>query len=183
MATPTYRNRAEIWARDRSVGLALDDIWSQFDQASQQQGLNSPGVTSSPPPQITAFSVTAGDGGFYFTITDNNPITRNIEYFVEWSTTADFKQPHVLSLGPSRNGTVWLGNKTLYFRAYSQYSPVSAPSSVVYFGTPVKAVAGGGSLAGPALPQSTGSGTARSDGTQGGSGAGVQPLRGNPVAG
>lgn len=181
MPVPNYKNRALIYSKDPNVGLALDDIWYQNMHTRLQTGVNAPGVQSSAPPQITAFGVTSSNGQFFFVITDNSPINRNINYYVEYSTDIGFSHPHVLDLGASRTGTLWLGSGSFYFRAYSQYTPVSPPSSFVNFGIPPTLVAGGGSFAGVTLPQSTGSGTGLGNGTQGGVGAGINPSRGNPV--
>jgi hypothetical protein len=72
-------------------------------------------------------------------------------------------------MGSSRNLRLALGNRTLYWRAYSQYLG-SDPSEPVTFGTPATSVTGGGTAAGPQLQASTGSGTA--SGNEGGSGFG-----------
>lgn len=137
-------------------------------------GVDPAGATESPTP-IASLNVIAANGIFDIALTDNSPITRGINYFVESDVTPGFIQPHVYSLGPSRNLRVALGNLTLYWRAYSQYLG-SAPSTPVAFGAPPSAVVGGGS-AGPALQSSSGSGTAAGTGQQGGSGFGKSLFR------
>lgn len=175
-----YRNRTKIWNKDPDLGQALDDIHSQQSQGLQQVGVNVSGAQSQAPPQISALSVTGADGGADVVISDNNPITRAIEYHVEYSLTSDFKQPSGFSLGAWRTWRGWVGKQTLYWRAYSQYNPVSPPSAPVYFGNPT-AVFHGGSATGPTIQASTGSGTAPGNGLSGGQGAGINPVRGNPT--
>jgi hypothetical protein len=137
-------------------------------------GVDPAGATEAPT-SIASLNVIAANGIFDIALTDNSPITRGISYFVESDITPGFNQPHVYSLGPSRNLRVSLGNLTLYWRAYSQYLG-SDPSAPVAFGAPPTAVVGGGS-AGPALQPSSGSGTAAGTGQQGGSGFGKSLFR------
>jgi len=164
----------------------LDPILAQTIRALQDQLTNvaiqvaaTPIGTVQPPPSITALSVTAIGGIFDIQIQDNSPVNRGINYFVEYSTTANFSQPHVVDLGASRSYRATWGNQTLYFRAYSQYQ-TSAPSPTVYFGPSAAptAVVGGGATAGPTPQSSTGSGTASNNGQTGGAGFGYQPSRG-----
>jgi hypothetical protein len=179
MGQPSYRNRAQIWQKHPDIGQALDDIHALTTQGLQQVGVNISGKESQAPPQISALSVTGADGVADVLISDNNPITRAIEYHVEYSETPDFKQPSGFSLGAWRTDRRFVGNKTLYWRAYSQYNPVSPPSAPVYMSG---SVYHGGTLAGPAIQKSTGSGTAPGDGLSGGQGAGKLPTRGTPTA-
>ena len=122
-------------------------------------GVDPAGATESPTP-IASLNVIAANGIFDIVLTDNSPITRGISYFVESDVTPGFNQPHVYSLGASRNLRVALGNLTLYWRAYSQYLG-SAPSAPAAFGAPPSVVVGGDS-AGPALQPSSGTRTAQS---------------------
>jgi hypothetical protein len=128
------------------------------------------------PPAVSGINVTAANGYFTITLTDNGPVQRGVNYFVEYATDPNFAQPVVLDLGASRTEVRNLGNQTLYWRAYSQY-PNSDPNAPVVFGgsTPT-GVAGGGAAAPPAV-SSTGSGTASTTGQQGGSGMGKVPVR------
>src|SRR3984885_6560672 len=143
-------------------------------------GVDPAGSTQAPTP-IASLNVIAANGIFDIALTDNSPITRGISYFVESDITPGFNQPHVYSLGPSRNLRVSLGNQTLYWRAYSQYLG-SDPSTPVAFGTPPTAVVGGGAVTGPQMQPSSGSGTAAGD--EGGSGFGqaAQSSSPSPVA-
>lgn len=172
------RNLEQIRKRDPFLAEALDDICAGIATMALQTNANPSGSASAPPP-ISGLSVTAQGGIFDVAITDGQPVSRGIEYFVEYSPTAAFTQPTVIHLGATRNWRGTLGNQTLYFRAYSQYS-TGGPSTPVYFGsignpTPV---IGGGSMTGPALQPSSGSGTAATDGRQGGAGYGHTPFRG-----
>src|ERR1700674_3430264 len=62
-----------------------------------------PTQTVAPPPTIQGLSVKAdGAGNVHAVVQDNNPIQRNLRYFVEYDTDPSFPQPHVAHLGPSR---------------------------------------------------------------------------------
>jgi hypothetical protein len=141
-------------------------------------GVDPSGTIAAPAP-IGSLSVIAADGIFDLAITDNSAVNRGIFYFAESDTSPAFSKPRVHFMGSSRNLRLALGNRTLYWRAYSQYLG-SDPSGPVTFGTPPSAVAGGGTAAGPQLQASTGSGTA--SGSAGGSGFGrVRQSSSGPV--
>jgi hypothetical protein len=161
---------------DPNVRQALDDLASQIANVSSQANASTQG-TMAAPPQVSSLSVTASGGIFDAAIQDNNPVSRGIEYFLEYSLTAVGPWT-VVSLGPARNWRGTLGNQTFYWRAYSQY-PTSAPSGVIYFGgaSSPTAVVGGGTAAGPAPQPSAGSGTAPTNGLSGGQGYGSLPTR------
>ena len=173
--TPTYDGRQEI--QDHAVRRAIDDLASRIQAGFNQVVAHISGVTPAPPP-ISSLTITAADGVFEATIQDNNPVMRGIEYFLEYSSAPQGPWT-VVSLGPSRGPwRQFIGNRTLYWRAYSQY-PTSAPSNPVYFG-PENAptgVLGGGALNGPAPGASAGSGTAPSSGLVGGAGYGKVSTR------
>jgi len=173
-----YANQPYIQHLDPKLAQALDSIVNQLHIVAGQV-VASPTGAVSPPPAVSALSVTASGGIFDIQIQDNSPVSRGINYFVEYSTTANFAQPHVVDLGASRTYRATWGNQTLYFRAYSQY-PTSGPSATVYFGpsNAPTAVVGGGATAGPTPQNSTGSGTAPNTGQQGGAGFGYVPKRG-----
>jgi len=176
MVVAQYTNRSHVQKIDPLLAQALDSIVAQVQSVATQTAATINGFTPSPP-VISALSVLASSGIFDIQIQDNNPVQRGINYFVEYSTTPNFAQPHIVDLGASRSYRATWGNQTLYFRAYSQY-PTSAPSEVVYFGASnaPTAVVGGGS-AGPTPQASTGSGTAPNTGTSGGEGFGAHPTR------
>lgn len=158
----------------KAIEQAINNVATQT--ASSAQG---PQATS---PTPAALNVTAAQGVYDIAITDNAPIQRGVEYFLEYSQTPSFNQPTVIHLGTTRNHRVFLGNQNLYWRAYSQYGPAAGPSKPVYFGnanspTPV---VGGGAITGPVPLASQGSGTAPTNGLQGGAGYGYSPTRSNP---
>ncbi|MFZ0821267.1 MAG: hypothetical protein WAM91_14460 [Candidatus Acidiferrales bacterium] len=159
---------------------ALNRIVTAVNNLGRGTGVD-PAGTTAPPAPVAALSVAAAGGIFDVAITDNSPLVRGISYFVESDSTPAFTQPHVYSLGPSRNARFSLGNLTLYWRAYSQYLG-SAPSAPIAFGNPPQSVAGGGATPGPAQQPSAGSGTASSNGQQGGSGFGKELFRPAPSA-
>lgn len=164
----TIPQLAKIKGRDPYLYESLRQVVGAINALGRAAGVDPSGSIAAPEP-VAAISVTAADGIFDVAITDNSPVRRGIFYFAESDASADFTAPRVHFLGSSRNLRLALGNRTLYWRAYSQYIG-SLPSSPVSFGSPPVPVAGGGS-AGPELQASAGSGTAT--GRQGGSGFGV----------
>jgi hypothetical protein len=123
----------------------------------------------------------------HVTIDDPSAVQRGGQYHVELATNPQFSQPHVEHLGSSRGRFINLPTNaddgtphTWYARAYSQY-PGSQPGAFTYHGgdEPAGFTMGGTTNMTP-LP-STGSGTASSDGQQGGSGLGKVLLRPAPA--
>lgn len=171
-----YKNRAFIAQRDPHLAEALDDIMNRLYTTAQQANANPAGPPPTPP-KVGALTVTAAGGVVHAQITDGSPVQRGVVYHFEASTTPNFSQPHLLQTGPSRDYRGALGAQPLYFRAFSQY-PGGSPSEPVYHGTkaaPTLVQPGG--VAGPAYPPSKGSGTASTDGTQGGAGFGFVQQR------
>lgn len=180
------------WASAEFPGLGqrlyetLSDIIQQQKNVAQQTNANPHGDVL-PPTGIANLSVTAQNGHFAIAITDNSQIYRGINYFVEHADNASFQNPQVIDIGQSRNHTVFLGNVTRFFRAYSSYAS-SPPSPAAYFGgqTP-QPVTGGGNVAGPSFSTPQGSGTGLPGvGLQGPgvapfrSATGAAPVRGKP---
>jgi hypothetical protein len=159
---------AQIKGESPYVYEALLELVNAVNAVGRATGVDPSGTIATPAP-IGSLNVTAAGGIFDLSITDNSAVHRGIFYFAESDTTPAFARPYVYFLGSSRNHRVALGNQTLYWRAYSQYLG-SDPSSPVTFGMPPTAVAGGGTISGPALQPSQGSGTA--PGAAGGSGFG-----------
>lgn len=158
-------------------GEAWDDMIAAIQTIANQTN-SEPQAEPPAPPQIGSLVVSAAGGITQAVITDGSPVNRGVNYFFEHSTTPNFAQPHVIDNGTSRTLRANLGNQTLYWRAYSQY-PTGKPSAPVYHGTAAspKAVLGGGVSPGPAIPPSTGSGTAPTDGRTGGAGFGIVAQR------
>lgn len=185
MGKINVRNLDQIRANDSQLYEALADLATGIDNIGQQTATSPTGVQPTPN-QIGSLNVTAGDGIFDAAIFDNSP-SRNgsvgIMYFLEYSTTANFAPGtfHVVDLGAARNWRGMLGNLTLFWRAYSQFTG-SGPSAPVYFGSqnaPTPVVGGGAS--GPAPNPGAGSGNGNSNGSQGAQGAGQIPGRQVPV--
>jgi hypothetical protein len=170
------RNIPEI---GRYLGEAFRKMVDGTNLLGQNSAVDAVGTMPSPPTVQQLQVKTNGAGLVHAVITDNNPIQRNLHYFVEYDTDPNFLKPHVVHLGASRSMNPLNlpakddnGNpQNFYFRAYSQY-PGSKPGTVVHFGgdTPT-AVNPGGTQQMTLLP-STGSGTAQATGEQGGSGFG-----------
>lgn len=162
------------------LGNALQRLADGINTVGNHIGVSS-SETMPPPPTIQQLTVkTNGTGLVHAVISDNNPISKNLNYFVEYDTDPAFGQPHVVHLGASRtmNPVQLPGNddnglpQVFHFRGYSQY-PGSKPGPPINFGgggapTPVSP----GGTQNLTLIPSTGSGTAQATGQQGGSGFG-----------
>ncbi len=156
----------------RLYELMADVVQSVSSIGSQ---VNAEPVGSAPsPPRIAGLNVVAGNGVFDARITDHAPVSRGVEYQLEYSTTPDFASSHLVHLGPSRNWRGSLGRQKLYFRAHSTY-PTSAPSSPVLHGGAMASMVDGNHPVEPALQAGAGSGTGAL--TQSGQGYGTQPFR------
>lgn len=173
-------------------GKHLDDaigkIQEGVNNANLHIGVDALGMVHTPPPVQQLTVKTNGTGMVHAVITDNNAIQKNLEYFVEYDTNPDFRQPHVEHLGASRSmKPVMLpamddnGNpQKFYFRAYSQYRG-SDPNTPVHFGGEVPTAVNPGGTQQMTLIPSTGSGTAQPTGQQGGSGLGKVLFRPAPT--
>ena len=168
----------------RGIHLLLTDLSDQISNGFQQLGVQTTGKVQ-PPAQIQNLNVIANGGTVHAVITHNSPVQKNIRYFVEASANdPSFGQPHVFDLGTSRTLFTSLPNKdsnsntiNYYFRAYPQYHG-SDPAPHTNFGTkfaPTIVNVGGTAQFTPLA--STGSGTAKANGTQGGQGLGVVQQR------
>lgn len=149
-------------------------IQASFSAIEQQTNSNISAEPSAPPnPQ--ALDVTALNGHFTFAITDQSQgLARGVQYHIEHADNPGFVNAQPIHLGPFRNGHVYLGDDTRYFRAYSSY-PGSPNSNHVYFGGQAspKAVRGGGSVGAPQFLPSRGSGTS----AEGQMGTGPGPIQ------
>jgi len=122
----------------------------------------------------------------HITIEDPQPLQRGGQYHLELATNPQFSQPHVVHLGSTRGHFVTLPTNddngvkhTWYARAYQQM-PGSQPGAVTNHGgaTPAGFQMQGATNMTP-LP-STGSGTASTNGQQGGWGLGKTQFRPAP---
>jgi hypothetical protein len=159
---------AQIKSDSPYVYEALTQIINAVNSLGRATGVDPSGSIAAPA-SIGGLMVTAADGIFDLAITDHSAVNRGIFYFAESDTSPAFGNSYVHFLGSARNLRVAMGNRTLYWRAYSQYLG-SRPSAPVAFGTPPTAVPGGGAASGPSLQASSGSGTA--SGSESGSGFG-----------
>lgn len=157
----------ELGAFGSRILEALQGLDQQHQNLAQQVNGNSTGQPSAPP-QIAGLTVKAQNGHFTASITDNAPIFRGIQYYIEHADNPHFINRMVVHLGDSRDWQGFMGNVTRYFRAYSSYSssPSSPPAYHGGAGQP-RAVTGGGTIGGPSFQDSQGSGT-------GGPGQGLQ---------
>lgn len=124
----------------------------------------------------------------HITIDDSQQMLRGIHYHIELATNPQFSAPLVIHLGPSRQHFISLPTKDdagathdWHARAYSQYQG-SQPSGFTFYGggnAPLAFQMAGTTQLTPLA--STGSGTASSNGQQGGSGLGKVLIR--PVSG
>jgi hypothetical protein len=163
------------------LGLLIEQTIEGINGMANHLGIDPNGKVA-PPAPLQNFQISAGDGQVHAVLTDNSPIKKNAQYFVEYSTEPAFLQPYVEHLGASRQRIITLpalkGDgvtaHTFYFRAYSQYYGSDAQSEQAVWGgkfTPAAVTVGGTSKL-DLLP-STGSGTAFADGSQGGQGLGT----------
>lgn len=154
---------------------ALQSI-SRGSSNTEQQGNLNPAGQPAAPPSVNSVTVTGQNGHFDVKIVDNSQIYRGVKYFVDHADNPQFTNARTEALGPSRNGSFFLGNATRYWRAYSAYES-SPPSKPVYHGSSVQPIAvfGGGNIGPPAFQSSEGSGTGPSMVT--GEGPGKIPFR------
>ena len=139
--------------RIRKIDQHLYEAMIQIEKAVNQLGTNlgtAPYGNFPAPPSPSEVSVTAANGLANVQIVDNFPIqnpaqAKVVSYFVEAATDPGFVNVvHSEHMGPFRNKNIYLGNQTLYFRAYSQFHG-SAPSKPIVFGgsTPIAVTTGG----------------------------------------
>lgn len=123
----------------------------------------------------------------HWTIDHTQEVNKGVHYFSEIDTSKDFTAPHVIHHGTSRSGFLSLPTnnstnvkQTYYLRSYAQYPGSDATKPFVFGG--VNGAVGiqmGGTSQTSLLP-STGSGTAASNGSQGGKGFGDVLTRPSP---
>lgn len=171
----------EVRNRDPHLGKLLEQLIDGVNGISNHLGVDPKGKVQ-PPAAHQALNVSAGSDQVHVTITDNSPIKKNVQNFVEWSANDPaFNNPHVEHLNASRGRVLPLPAKDqngvqiqYYFKSYSQYAGSDPQSKHTFFGTrfaPTPVTLTGSSTL--ALLPSTGSGTGKSDGSQSGSGLGV----------
>jgi hypothetical protein len=161
------------------LGRALNRLQDAVNSLGKNVAVDATGTLPAPP-QVQQLTVkTNGTGLVHAVISDSNPIQKNLHYFVEYDTTPNFLQPHVVHLGPSRSMNPLTlpaqddnGNpQNFYFRAYSQY-PGSQPGVPQHFGGQTPTVVSPGGFQNLTLIPSTGSGTGQNSGQEGSVGFG-----------
>src|SRR5271170_4119760 len=84
------------------VYLALAKVRTNLNQLATNVGSDSEALP--PPPQIASLSVkSSGTGLVHSVISDPASITRNLRYFLEYSTNQSFNGSHVVDMGASRS--------------------------------------------------------------------------------
>src|ERR1017187_8776573 len=176
-------NIDKITEENPLLGEALQSLADAHDAMGQKLSVNPQGVSQPPPPHVS-LTVTAANGVCHVVADHgNNPKTRNLEHFIEYQNTGNWKDAQVehLGVGNQRRIPTFLNSK-VYFRSYSMYRDSTQRSDFSYAtvdhdGTPTfttgVALAHPGSavltsttasLTGPPLPPSKGSGTSPTPG-------------------
>ena len=179
MALDLSQYLTEIKADNPRLAVALQNIEDSINQTAQAAGTDATQHTE-PPNPLNAINVAAGSDSVHVTLEDNTQRSRALNYFIEWSVNdPSFANSHVEHLVASRGRVLSLppmdadsNPYTYYFRAYSAYSSSKVPSTPIVFGGKVPTgvtLSGNTSLT---LLNSTGSGTAPSNGQRGASGFG-----------
>lgn len=175
------------------IGQYIESALSLLQKGINDLGTNigaDPNQKVPPPPRIQTLTVKSdGNGNVHAVIQHHAEIQKGIRYFVEYQqlpvgAPLVFSKPHVEPLSTSRTMRPMPlpakddnGNPVHYiFRAFPQY-PGGDPAEPVNFGgtTPTPVAPGGAGQA--TLLDSTGSGTAKSNGQQGGYGFGKEVFR------
>lgn len=166
------------------LGDALQRLLSGVNNLGNHVAVD-PAGTMPPPPPIQQLTVkSSGTGLVHAVISDNNKLSKNLHYFVEYDTNPGFPQPQVAHIGATRQmAPINLpakdddGNpQKFYFRAYSQYQGGHPGPAVHFGGTTPEPVDPGGTHQMTLIP-STGSGTAQNTGQEGASGFGKILIR------
>lgn len=173
MAELNPRNMSYLRSMDARLHEALSDMVKAINSVGVQANAEPTGLSTSPQ-SIGALHVVAGRGVFDARITDLSPVSRGLEYQLEYSTSSTFASSHLVHLGPSRNWRGMLGQQQLYFRAHSTY-PTSPPSTAVHHGGVIPVMVDGTAPTEPGLQPGAGSGTGTL--TQTGQGYGANPFR------
>jgi hypothetical protein len=162
------------------IASAFEKIQDAINQTNTLNGTD-PTQHTSPPSAPNAINVAAGSDHVHVTITDHTQRSRAQNYFVEWSADdPNFLAPHVEHLGASRGRVLALPAKNTsgdtynyYFRTFVGTLGAKTASPKLAFGgnmTPTPVTLSGSSAL-DLLP-SQGSGTAATNGQQGGQGFG-----------
>lgn len=130
---PQVRTLNDIRREFPKHAEAFDNLITAHENVARQLSTDPNGseVTPASPAQLM---VQQQNGFVDLAVVDNSPISRAINYYVEWADNPGFNGYRTLPLGPSRNGHIMLPNGTYSLRARSQYpagGPASAPCKAV----------------------------------------------------
>lgn len=128
-----YANQAHVAAKDRLLGIALDDIASKLQAVSKLTNASTTGTQSAPPPP-TAIAVTIPVAGFARVDITHNDAPAGTSYLIEYSTTPNFLTPVRVDNGVAKSWSQYLHGQALYFRAAATFY-TSPQSAWVYFGS------------------------------------------------
>jgi hypothetical protein len=168
------------------LGIYLRQRETVVSNVARYAAVGTESEISTPGPPASVNVKVAGELA-HVTIEDPQAAQRGGQYHVELATNPQFSQPHVEHLGSSRGRFVTLPTNddsgtphTWYARAFVQYAG-SQPGAVTNYGgaAPAGFQMQGATNMTP-LP-STGSGTASSNGQQGGWGLGKTQIRPTPA--
>lgn len=174
----------EIREKFPRMALAFERIENAVNATAIAVGVDTSGHTS-PPPAPQSVQVASGTDHLDVSITDNSKRTRALNYFVEWSVNdPSFGAPRVEFLGPARQRMLSVPAKdgngaaiNYYVRAYSQLIGSQSASPKTYHGSAASPSAVALTGASQLTPlASTGSGTASTNGQQGGQGFGTPAI-------
>lgn len=184
------RELAYISQKDTYLASLLNRMITAVNHVANSNAASATGKLS-PPDPIDSIDVsgnmnpdtntlTVNGEQLHFTLTHNQALKKGVRYITEVDTDPNFLQPHVFDHGASRSGFINLPANdadnvpiTYYKRSYAQY-PGSDPSKPTVFGGkngPTKILMTGSSKV--SLLPSKGSGTAATNGQQGGKGLGT----------
>lgn len=176
---------ARVKATDPMMAQNLDLIQRAINQLGTATGTDPTGTIGQPqaPGSVQVKAAPTGES-VHVTITDHAERSRQRNYFLEWSANdPNFTAPYVEHLGVGRNKILSLPTfmddgmttQKYYFQAYSMDPGSTKASDKVVFGTsgaPTAITLNGTTAC--TLLQSTGAGTARTDGGEPGQGYGNQ---------
>lgn len=180
---------AYLSQKDVYLGKFLRRVVEAFNTLATNASVSAVGKFPTPPPvdsisvqgtfSANTNTITAPSEILHWTLTHNQELHKGIRYFTEIDTDPSFPSPHIIDHGTSRSGFLTLptmdndgATHTYYMRSYPQYHGSDPGNKTILGGStnPTAIVMTGTSKT--SLLSSTGSGTAKADGQQGGQGLG-----------
>lgn len=154
------RNLDYLQRQDPRLYEAIQDLTNGVSTIAQQGSLN-PNGNPVAPAAPSGVKVTGKNGHFQVSIQDGNQMYRGIQYQVEHSPDPHFSNPQRVTIGPSRNANIYLGNNVSRYWRVSSFYGSSKPSPYVYHGNAAlpQPVSSGSGDGGPAFLDDEGSGT------------------------